>query len=225
MSNVNNAADKLAGIAQKLPESTQFALINVLPNIPNGAFWGFTQVSEVAKYADALRQDKNIMLRKLNGGEAAIIEVNPDYLVKATKAVSDKLITPKDIASMREGIALGAASLEKFLMSSSDTGFKTTIGIYCINDSSAITYKGTAYKAFRVDFRTAMTLFQKWGYTVGVNKQYVTPQVAQQNGVAAFASMKLSPTLTGVFINVAATYSKEQIKQLKAKYGMTKPTK
>ena len=37
MSNVNSAADRLADIAQKLPESTQFALINVLPNIPNGA--------------------------------------------------------------------------------------------------------------------------------------------------------------------------------------------
>lgn len=225
MSNVNSAADKLADIAQKLPESTQFALINVLPNIPNGAFWGFTQVSEVAKYASALRQDKNIMLRKLNGGESAIIEVNPDYLVQATKAVADNLITAKDIANMREGIALGAASLEKFLISNSDSGFKATIGIYCINDSSAITYKGTAYKAFRVDFRTAMDLFQKWGYQVAINRQYVTPSVAMKNSVVAFNSMKLSPTLTGVFVNVAATYSKEQIKQLKAQYGMSKTAK
>lgn len=35
--------------AQKLPESVQFAIITALPNIVNGAFWGFEEVKKVQR--------------------------------------------------------------------------------------------------------------------------------------------------------------------------------
>lgn len=221
-SNLDRSAEECSKRAQGLPESTQFALINVLPNIPNGAFWGFADVADCKDFAEALKTDPNIMLRKLHGGKADLIEVNPDYLIKATKMISDKLVTDNDIALMRDGIAKGAAAFEKFLMSKGDKGFRTNVGIYCINDSSAITYKKVSYPAFRVDVRTALNLMQKWGYYICIDGQMVQPAQAINAQVKLFSNMILSPTTTGVFIDIACSYTAEQIKQLKVKYGITK---
>lgn len=220
--NVDRAAEECAKRAQNLPESVQFAIINVLPNIPNGAFWGFTDTNECMKFAESLKGDQNIILRKLKGGKSALVEVNPDYLIKATRMVSASLISDNDIALMRDGIAKGAAAFEKFLMSKGDRGFKATVGIYCINDSSSITYKKVAYPAFRVDVRTALNLMQKWGYYISVDGKMVQPSQAMSMQSKLFASMTLSPTTTGVFVDIACSYTAEQIKQLKVQYGITK---
>lgn len=211
--------------AQKLPESVQFAIITALPNIVNGAFWGFEEVKKCREYGEALKGDKNVILRKLYGGEAALVEVNPDYLLKAVSLVDGSLITKKDIEAMREGIADGCASFEKFLMRNADKNFRSQVGIYCINDSTAITYKGIAYPAFRVDIRTALNLMNKWGYMIGVAGKMVTPQDAMHTGSKLFESMMLSPTNTGVFISVASTWNEAQVKQAKEQYGMGRKKK
>lgn len=211
--------------AQKLPESVQFAIITALPNIVNGAFWGFEEVKKCREYGEALKGDKNVILRKLYGGEAALVEVNPDYLLKAVSLVDGNLITKKDIEAMREGIAEGCASFEKFLMRNADKNFRSQVGIYCINDSTAITYKGIAYPAFRVDIRTALNLMNKWGYMIGVAGKMVTPQDAMHAGSKLFESMMLSPTNTGVFITVASTWNEAQVKQAKEQYGMGRKKK
>ena len=208
--------------AQKLPESVQFAIITALPNIVNGAFWGFEEVKKCREYGEALKGDKNVILRKLYGGEAALVEVNPDYLLKAVSLVDGNLITKKDIEAMREGIAEGCASFEKFLMRNADKNFRSQVGIYCINDSTAFTYKGTAYPAFRVDIRTALNLMNKWGYMIGVAGRMVTPQDAMHAGSKLFESMMLSPTNTGVFISIASTWNEAQVKQAKEQYGMNR---
>lgn len=211
--------------AQKLPESVQFAVITALPNIVNGAFWGFEEVKKCREYGEALKGDKNVILRKLYGGEAALVEVNPDYLLKAVSLVDGNLITKKDIEAMREGIAEGCASFEKFLMRNADKNFRSQVGIYCINDSTAITYKGIAYPAFRVDIRTALNLMNKWGYMIGVAGKMVTPQDAMHAGGKLFESMMLSPTNTGVFISLASTWNEAQVKQAKEQYGMGRKKK
>lgn len=211
--------------AQKLPESVQFAIITALPNIVNGAFWGFEEVKKCREYGEALKGDKNVILRKLYGGDAALVEVNPDYLLKAVSLVDGSLITEKDIAAMREGIAEGCASFEKFLMKNADKNFRSQVGIYCINDSTAITYKGTAYPAFRVDIRTALNLMNKWGYLIGVAGKMVTPQEAMHAGGKLFESMMLSPTNTGVFITVSSTWNEAQVSWQKSSMALDRKKK
>lgn len=216
----SNIADECAKRAQALPESTQFAFITALPNICNGAFWGFTHVEECREFAEALKSDSNILLRKLSDGQNVLVEVNPDYLVKAARIISPKLVTDEDARLMQEGMAEGAAMFEKFLISKADKGFNDVVGIYCINDSTAITYKGKTYPAFRIDVRTALNLMAKWGYCIGVQGQWVQPNQAFALGSKLFASMKMSPTNTGVFVQLASTMNTEQLKQAKAQYGI-----
>ena len=85
--------------------------------------------------------------------------------------------------------------------------------------------QGTAYPAFRVPVQSALTALANWGYQIRVGEQFVTPQQAVQTGSNLFRSMVLSPTNTGIFIQIRSTLTPDQLKQLKANRGMTKTAK
>lgn len=223
MADPNNArrARELGKKAVEMPESVQFSIVKVLPNICNGAFWGFTHVSECMKYVNALKGDKNIILRRLSDGKNVLIEVNPDFLIQSTRMIAPDLITNEDITEMRRGMTSGYACFEKFLMQKADKNFNDLVGVYCTNDCSAITYKGVNYPAFRVDIRTALQLMNKWGYYFIADGKPVTPSQAMGLGVKLFSNLIMSPTNTGVFMRVASSFSSEKVKQLKQEYGFT----
>lgn len=211
----NEVARDSAKKAQQLPASTQFAIVTALPNITNGAFWGFTDVEKAREHSEALKSDKNIQARKL--GNACLIEVNPDYLIKAVSMINKDLVTQKDIDNMLKGRADAEVAFEKFLIKKGEKGaFEGLVGIYCTNDSTAITYKGTSYPAFRLSIQKVLELCNQWGYMIKVKGQYVTPAVAMQSGAALFESMILSPTNTGIFIEIKSTLAPQQIKQMSA---------
>lgn len=223
MPNFNEDAKR----AQNLPASLQFAIVTLLKNIPNGAFWGFTSYTDAKKYAEALKQDSNIAARRIGKDDAVLIEISPDYLLKAVSAVDATLLNQTDIQNMQKGIATAGAQMEKFLISKADKNYSGLVGIYCINDTPTITYKGTAYPAFRINIMTALNALANWGYCVRVGDKFVTPQVAAQAGADLFASMQLSPTSTGIFMQVKSTLTTDQLKNLKAQRGVgaKKPTK
>ena len=214
---VNEMAKDSAKKAKQLPASTQFAIVTALPNITNGAFWGFTDIKKAMEHAEALKVDSHIQARKL-GNNTVLIEVNPDYLIKAVSSINSDLITQKDIDNMLRGRAEAEAQFEKFLITKGEKGgFAGLVGIYCTNDSTAITYKGVSYSAFRLPIQKVIELCNQWGYMIKVKGQYVTPAQAMQSGEALFDSMVLSPTNTGIFIDIKSTLSPEQIKQMSAK--------
>ena len=191
----------------------------------NGAFWGFNSYKEAAKYAEALKGDKSITIRTLHGGEHVVLEINPDYLLKAVSAAAPDLLTQQDVANMKKGVVEGQAQLEKFLIRNADKNFANMVGIYCVNDTTSITYKGTAYPSFRIPATTALNALANWGYQIRVGDRFMTPQQAAQAGSALFKSMVMSPTNTGVFIQIKSTLTPEQLKNLKIQRGMAKPTK
>lgn len=202
--------------AKNLPASTQVAIVTVLPNIVNGAFWGFTTVSEMKKFAEDLKKDKNIQLRRI-GEKDVIIEVAPNYLLSATSAVGKDLITQKDIDTMTDFSAKAVVDFEKFLLNKGKKGFAGMIGVYCTNDTTTITYKGTAYPAFRLPLAKVLEICNKFKYMVKVNGQWLAPQKAMQAGQALFDSLVMSPTKTGVFMEIKSTASIEELKQFEAR--------
>ena len=64
MSEVDSRARENAKKAKQLPASVQYAIVQVLPNILNGAFWGFTDLNDIKNHYETLKGDKNITLRK-----------------------------------------------------------------------------------------------------------------------------------------------------------------
>ena len=70
MSNIKDDAVKqksrdAAQKAKQLPASTQYAIVQVLPNILNGCFWGFTDLNDIKKHYEALKQDRIFKLENL----------------------------------------------------------------------------------------------------------------------------------------------------------------
>lgn len=226
-------ANVSASRAKQMPESVQYAIVTILPNIVNGAFWGFTDKAGVEKHIDAIRQAQgNLSARLL--GNACLIEANPNYLVSAVAQIDPNAVTQADLNKMKNAMAEAEISFEKWLISKAKTKegakqFGGTIGIYCINDVSTITYKGVNYPAFRVDMQKALGYLGKYGYKVQVQGQFVDVQTAAQAGQALWSSLTLSPTKTGLFINVQSTLPNEQVKaleaQFNAKYGIQRGTK
>ena len=222
--NVDARARESAKKAQKLPASVQYAIVQVLPNILNGAFWGFTDMASIKTHYDVLAQDKNITPRKL-GDNTCLLEVNPAYIIKAIQMVDNQAVTEADLNNMQKSMAEAKIDFEKFLIKMGKKGnFGGAIGIYCTNDTTTIRNKGNAYPAFRLSMGDVLSRLATYGYTIQVGGNFITPQQAMQSGQALWDSVVLSPTKTGLFINIKSTLSVEQYNQLesnfKAKYNV-----
>lgn len=222
-------ANASAQRAKQMSPSIQYAIVQVLPNIVNGAFWGFTDMKGIQEHIEAIKgSEGKIVARQL--GNACLIEVTPQYLIQAVGQIDPNAVTQKDVQVMTQKRAEAQIAFEKFLISKGKSSEKTgskfagTIGIYCTNDVTTINYKGTSYPAFRVDMITALGLLNKYGYNIRVNGQFISAQQASQSGQALWSSTVLAPTKTGLFIDIACTYSAAQIKELekqfKSQYGV-----
>lgn len=227
--NTRVKASAAAQKAKQMSPSIQYAIVQVLPNIVNGAFWGFTDMKGIQEHIEAIKASNGqIVARQL--GNACLIEVVPQYLIKAVSQIDSNAVTNKDVQVMSQKRAEAQIAFEKFLISRGKSSAKTgkpfagTIGIYCTNDVTTISYKGVSYPAFRVDMITALGLLDRYGYTVRVNNQFIPAKQASQAGQSLWSSVTLAPTKTGLFIDISCTYSADKIKELekqfKAKYDV-----
>jgi hypothetical protein len=221
--NNDDRARESAKKAKEMSPSIQYAIVQVLPNIMNGAFWGFTDMKGISQHIDAIKDSNGrIVARQL--GNACLVEVDPNYLIQAVRVIDPEAIKNKDVETITQKRAEASIAFEKFLISKGKSSKKTgqpfagTIGIYCTNDVTSIIYKNVSYPAFRVEIATALRLLEQYGYKVKVNGQFVTPTQAAQSGQALWSSVVLSPTKTGLFIDVTCTYSSAQIEELEKQY-------
>jgi len=223
MADVNLAkrqADAAARVAEQLGPGVMYALTTALPNMMNGAFWGFAMENEVRKHIASIQNARgNITARKLSN--ACILEVSPQYLVQSVVTCAPGLLSQSDVNEMMTKQAEAKISFERFLIArvrdGAKTGklpFKGTIGIYCTNEVTSISNKGRSYPAFRLNISDFLQLCNQYGYMVCVNGQPLPPAQASQAGDALWQSMTVSPTRTGVFIDIMSTYSWEQMQQL-----------
>lgn len=217
MSEVDSRARENAKKAKQLPASVQYAIVQVLPNILNGAFWGFTDLNDIKNHYETLKGDKNITLRKL-GNNTCLIEVDPAYIIKAVQIIDSTIVTKEDINNMQKAMAGAKIDFERFLIKNGKKGFAGAIGIYCTNDGTVIRNKGVSYPAFRLSMGNVFTLLSQYGYQIKLGDSFVTPQQAVSSGQGLWDNVVLSPTKTGLFINIKSAYSPEQYKSLEAQY-------
>lgn len=225
-SNEQRARD-CARKAKEMSPSVQYAIVTVLRNISNGAFWGFTTMADIEKHFEVLRQEANIKARKL--GNACLLEINPSFMVQSMQIIDPTSITNKDLDVIQQAMSDAEIAFEKFLINKgSKLGkmgeqFSGTIGIYCVNNTETINYKGTVFPAFRINMDTALKLLGAYGYEIQVGSRYLPPQQASSSGQLLWDSTKLAPTKTGVFIDVRCRLTPDEMKarakQFKEKYG------
>ena len=223
---IANRANENAKRAAKFPAGVQYAIIQVLPNIRNGAFWSFTDMANIEKHINVIKSESNIVARKL--GNACLIEVVPQFMLSSVTSIDPTAITKDDLDKIQTKMAEAVVEFEKFLISRGKKaeGFEGTIGIYCMNDVTSIRYKNVSYPAFRLSMGTVLELLNLYGYAIKVGGNWAYAQQASGAGQALWDSTILSPTKTGIFIDIKSTYTpdrmKECEKQFKAKYSMSK---
>ena len=199
-----------------LPEGVVYTTVLVAKHLKNGAFWGFTDVRDVQEHAEAIKQDPNITARKI-GSKDCIIEINPQYIVQNLMSVGNDIFTKGDMDKMQENMASAVVEFEKFLVNKgiNREGFGSTIGIYCINNVTTISYKGVSFPALRLNMEKALHIMSQYGYMVKVGGKFIPAADAVKCGSALWESAKLSPTKTGVFIDIKSGFSSAQLKELK----------
>ena len=220
---VNNRANESAKRAKQLSPSVQYAITAVLGNIMNGAFWGFTDMKDIMEHMEAIKAEPRISARKL--GNACLLEVQPDFLLSAVQAVDPNALTQKDLNDIQTSMAEARISLEKFLLSNAKKGsFGGAVGIYCLNDVTTITYRGVSYPAFRTNMADTLVLLNQYGYEINVDNRFVPARDAVNYGNKLWESSQLSPTRTGIFVNIryanTVEFAKKKEAEFKQKYGL-----
>lgn len=204
---VQDRANASAAKAKQFSPGVQYAITCCLGNIMNGAFWGFTDMSGVKEHIEAIREAApNIVARQL--GNACLIEVAPQYILGAVQAIDPQALSQQDIQNITMAQAEAHMAFEKFLLAKGKKSckegqaFSGTVGIYCTNDVTTIAYKGINYPAFRLGIQDVLSYLNTYGYTVQVGSSFVSPSEAMNAGATLWGSMHLSPTKTGVFLNI-----------------------
>ena len=104
-------------LAKQLPPSVQFAIAKVLPNITNGAFWGFCDMKAIQEHIEDLKSEQNITVRKLSN--ACLVEVNPKYILDAALAVDPNIFNQSDLNFIQQSMSDAVVSFENVLVQGS----------------------------------------------------------------------------------------------------------
>jgi intein/homing endonuclease len=204
-----------------------FAIARILPNVPNGAFWGYATMADCQIYAENIKENKNIKVYKLaeaGGKDAymALVETTPAYMLNEVMAKDEdfKKLTEKDKKGYIEEAAAAQAIFEKWLIKNA-ADYYGLVGIYCINDTPSITYEGHSYPAFKVGIQKALNLMKKYGYQVQTQEGLIP--LTNVNGEIAqkvMKSMFISPTHTGSFLKVKGTLTAAKVAEIKKAAGI-----
>lgn len=199
--------EQVTKLLQQLPPSTQFAIVNCLPNIPYGADWGLCELAEVKENLASIKEDKNLFALPVKGG--VVLQVAKGYLETIVNRVQKGFVTMEDLKVMviKQKEALETFDNFLFRKEKKMTPYKGIIGIYCTNLTPNIRYEDGDYPAFRVTLQVALTVLNKYGYSIKLaggrvasaqevsNLLSVNPEIISK-------SLIMSPTRTGVFINI-----------------------
>ena len=227
MSEIDAHAQMASKNLNKFDEGTQFAVMKVLPNVLNGAFWGFCPENEMQRHLKSLSANSSIKVNAIQKGY--LVEIEPAYCIRVLQAVDPATVTQKDIDVMRNAVAEAQISFEKFLINKGKKPDPNTnqpycdhIGVYCVNDVTTICHKGTNYAAFRLDANNFCALLSKYKYLINNNGKWSDPYQLLQSG-EIYKLMVISPTKTGAFIQIRTTVPYDQMKiaekNFKATYG------
>lgn len=217
---INEKSDLAEKNASKLNNGARVAISIVLGNMLNGCFWGFTDTSFIKAHEQAIKDNADIILRRLND-DNVLVEVNPKLVIESLQEIDENAFTMRDKNDIVEAQKLALCDFEKYLIDKGklDTTFEGKVGIYCINKVSCITLKGKYYRAFRLNINQVLDLLNRYGYLIKLNGKYVEPiEVIRRKEELFRTSAIFSPSKTGVFIDIKYNETKELMLELEKKF-------
>lgn len=191
-------------VATNFPEGAQFAIVVAGANSKSGCFWGFSDVRTLRNKIEAIKQEPDIQVKRL-ANEACLVEINPNRMFDILRAANPNLFTAKDVHDAKQMMEEAEQDFVKYLILNGKKSLdkqNNTIGIYCVNDVTTIKYKGQSFPAFRINLNTALRLMDTYQYGFVIDGKVITPKQLASIEETALSKFVLSPTKTGVFVQV-----------------------
>ena len=222
---VRTKADLAQKKAHILNNSVRFAIAEILPNTLNGCFWGFTDVETLKAHKKAIEDEDRLIARKI-AGDAVLLEVEPKLLIESVQQIDKNAFTVEDANNIKDAQAGAKYEFERFLIikGKKEETYNGTIGIYCINKVTSITLGKTQHRAFRLNMKQVLDMLSRYNYLINIKGTYMEPSEAVEHEKDLWESVKLSPSKTGLFINIKYNGTREEMlsfeKQFRLKYSL-----
>lgn len=209
--NVSNnnavAAEAYAENLAKYPEEVQLVLRNIMVNCLNGCSWEFIRENpEVKKYIAAIRANKNLDVLDVVYNHKAnitgyLLYADFNYAINVIRSCAPNLFNEGIYQKAEEHRKQAISSLIKLMKGK----YKGRIGIYCTNDSQAITIDGKTYPAFAVSLPEFISISEQLNYGIA-NKGGVTViDAVKKNPRGFIKALTVAPSSNAIFINIAPT--------------------
>lgn len=202
---LNSAAKQFEENLSKYPIEVLIAVGLISKNVLNGCSWEFTRDKlEIKKHLQEFQKSKYVSAQEViynheKNITGYLIYMKFDALLNLLAKEAPGLITQKDIQianKNREESILSLANLMK-------KGFTGRIGIYCTNDSQAITIKGKTFPAFAVTFKELLQICSSQGYGILVKGVSRRPAELERFEDKIIKASIVAPSSNALLIDIA----------------------
>ena len=211
-------------MANIVSPNVNYLLSKIVANSIKGCFYGFVNYKDIEDIMEELEQEEHISIIKK--GSICLCEVDPNYLVNNANTLQPDTYTKEDLDLIKKRMADAIVEFEKFLIArgKEKENFAGTIGIYCTNLNPHMIFNGMNYPAFRLSMVKVLHLLQEYGYCVKLGNEYLEVSDAIKDTNKLWSGVKISPTLTGIFMNIKCNISivemEEKERNFKKKYDL-----
>lgn len=202
---LNSAAKQFEENLSKYPIEVLIAVGLISKNVLNGCSWEFTRDKvEIKKHLQEFQKSKYVSAQEVTYNHEKnimgyLIYMKFDALLNLLAKEAPGLITQKDIQianKNREESILSLANLMK-------KGFTGRIGIYCTNDSQAITIQGKTFLAFAVTFKELLQICSSQGYGILVKGVSRRPAELERFEDKIIKASIVAPSSNALLIDIA----------------------
>lgn len=193
---IQQAAKRFEASMANYPYEEQIAVGLVAKNLHNGCSWEFVRNNpEVARAAEDFKKSSTCNLVKIKNGYIVTITMNRilEILNKEAKGV----FSQEELRSASDHRQQAFVALD----SKMKKGYNGRIGIFCTNDSTAITIQGKTYPAFAVTFNELITLCIRNNYGLKLGSLR-TPTEASAVADKIIPLLDLAPSGNALLIDI-----------------------
>lgn len=181
---------------KKYPYEEQIAVGLIAKNIHNGCSWEFVRNNpEVKRAKPDFDQSQTCNLIKVKNGYICTITMN--RILEILNKEARGILTPQELKEASEHRQEAIVALDAKMKK----GYKGRIGIFCTNDSTSITIKGTTFPAFAVTFNELLTVCirNNYGLVLGALR---TPTETSAIADKVIQQLDMAPSGNALLIDI-----------------------
>lgn len=204
-SNLEDAAKKFEQALSKYPIEEQIAVGLISKNVLNGCSWEFVRPNpEIRRNLDAFKRSKVCSVQEVTYNHSKkiygyLVYMQMQHLCQILGPSNNGPLVDRDLqiaSKHRDEAQLNLAKKMK-------AGYRGRIGIYCTNDSQAITVDGKTYPAYAVSLKELCIICQQCGYGIVINGAARNPEEVLKREDAILKASTVAPSSNALFVNIA----------------------